>query len=87
MSQKVQEYLWKFSSDTSTDGGAELSEKTSTNRLAPGEELEFRLSRSVKGCVGACEPKSYLSRRLHAQNKPPGRVLTISDNARLTNKH
>lgn len=47
----VQSHLRKFSSHTSTDGGAGLSEKTSTSRLAPAEGVEFRLSRSVKGCV------------------------------------
>lgn len=47
----VRSHLRKFSSHTSTDGGAGLSEKTSTSRLAPAEGVEFRLSRSVKGCV------------------------------------
>lgn len=48
-------HLVKFSSHTSTDAGVELSEKTSTSRLAPDEGVEFRLNRSVKGCVEAWE--------------------------------
>lgn len=44
-------HLCRFSSDTSADGGAGLSEKTSISRLAPAEGVEFRLRRSVKGWV------------------------------------